>query len=147
MPYCSRCGNQVQESDQFCLRCGAAQQPEAKPAELAADLGSRMPAIFCYFPFLGWIAAIFVLAGDSFRWQRDMRFHGFQGLYLACSWLLYHWVIEEMVIQGQPWVVHRIVRVAYVGVSFFLMFKTGQGDKFRLPVLSDLADQSLAQQR
>jgi uncharacterized membrane protein len=98
---------------------------------------------------VGWIAAISVLAGERYRRERDTRFHAFQGLYLMGAWLLYSWVIEEILdtVVGWPRMLHRMVRLVYVLVSIYLMVKASQREKYRLPVLGDLADQSLREQR
>jgi uncharacterized membrane protein len=115
----------------------------------AGQPSGRTAAVLCYLPYVGWIAAISVLAGERYRRERDTRFHAFQGLYLMGAWLLYSWVIEEILdtVVGWPRMLHRMVRLVYVLVSIYLMVKASQREKYRLPVLGDLADQSLREQR
>jgi uncharacterized membrane protein len=148
MPYCSQCGNAVQDADQFCLRCGAGQKAGVT-AEAPPPPTDRTAAVLCYMPYLGWIAAIYVLAGERYRRERDTRFHAFQGLYLMGAWLLYSWVMEDVVetISRPGLRLHRLVRLAYVVLSIYLMVKASRREKYRLPVLGDLADQSLREQR
>src|SRR5574342_964278 len=98
MPYCVRCGNQVGEADAYCARCGAPQgatPPSPGPSrtrtgrsDFLAGLSPRAASVLCYVPWVGWIAAIVVLAADNFRNNRTVRFHAFQGLYLFVGWLL-----------------------------------------------------------
>jgi len=156
MPFCSNCGTQVNDDDAFCGKCGAPQSsagaPRSKPkpgADPLAGISPTVASVLCYLPFLGWLASIFVLASERFRRNRSMRFHAFQGLYLSIAWLIYDWVIESILYTVIPnaWTISRAVRLAYLAASIFLMFKTSQRETVRLPFISDLADQSVNEQR
>src|ERR1041385_7864427 len=111
MPFCSQCGNQVGPADSYCGRCGARQPTAAAgPHPGARSLDSLNPktaSILCYVPWIGWIAAIVVLASDRFRHDRAVRFHAFQGLYLFVAWLI----------------ADQVVRPVLGGVPFFQLYK------------------------
>ncbi len=161
MPFCSSCGSEVRQNDQFCGRCGAPQTgaPQtgsAPPKAAAATAGDPFPnvndnttAVLCYIPFIGWIASIYVLSVDRFRRNNTVRFHAFQGLYLFVAWLIYDWVIESILfsVMFKAWVVTRFVKLLLVGTWLYLMFKTSQREVVRLPIIGDLADQSIAEQK
>lgn len=153
MPFCSKCGFEVQSGDQFCGRCGSAQTPGAVPPNSVKDplssINDTTASVLCYVPFLGWIAAIYVLSVDRFRTNHKVRFHAFQGLYLFVGWLIYDWVIEGILddIIHRSWIVTRAVRLSLTVTWIFLMFKTSQREVVRIPVIGDLADQSVAEQR
>src|SRR5947199_200368 len=97
MPFCSQCGNQVEQADQFCAKCGA-RQPGAplRTNDAFASLTPRTASILCYIPGLGWIASIIVLASERFRGNQVVRFHAFQGLYLFVAWLIEDWVLKPI---------------------------------------------------
>src|SRR5690349_21352033 len=109
MPFCCQCGLAVGAADQFCGACGARQpgpQPGPEPrtvhADFAGSLSARNAMLLCYIPWVGWIAAIIVLASLRFRRDREVRFHAFQGLYLFVAWLLVDWVLGPA-LQLTPW--------------------------------------------
>ncbi|MBM3759144.1 MAG: zinc-ribbon domain-containing protein [Acidobacteria bacterium] len=156
MPFCSNCGSEVQPNDQFCGKCGAPQLPSTtppKPATGANDpfssIDSNIVAVLCYVPFLGSIASIYVLSAERFRKDNIVRFHAFQGLYLFVAWLIYDWVVEGIIdsFVNRTWVFTRAIRMGLTVTWIFLMYKTSQREVFRVPVIGDLADQSVAEQR
>src|SRR6266545_3098237 len=92
MPFCSKCGNQVDAADRFCARCGSPQPVTAgpqhtRPVDPLSGISSRTASILCYIPVVGWVPAIVILAAQRFRNDRAVRFHAFQGLYLFVAWL------------------------------------------------------------
>jgi uncharacterized membrane protein len=149
MPFCSGCGNQVSQQDVYCRGCGARQPvPEAPPA--SEGISPRTASMLCYIPFVGWIAAIAVLAAERFRGDRAVRFHAFQGLYLFVAWLIVQWVISPLPFlhRGEGFGFFRLdklLELGLVGVSVFMMIKVGQGQTFSLPILGELAQKSAAE--
>ncbi|MGE5645340.1 MAG: DUF4870 domain-containing protein [Acidobacteriota bacterium] len=147
MPYCSQCGNQVQTTDAYCARCGS-RQPAAAPArDFASGVSPRTASILCYVPWIGWLVAIVVLASSSFRNNRAVRFHAFQGLYLFVAWLIVQWVFKpfSFVMPGPHFPIAGILQMALLVLSVFMMIKASQGELYSLPVLGELADRSLAE--
>jgi uncharacterized membrane protein len=171
MPYCCQCGNQVAASDRYCRTCGASQAAAGTPANAAnAPPGGYPPGFppgaaagfwttrnasrLCYFPWLGWIACVLVLATHRFQRDYEVRFHAFQGLYLFVAWLLVDWVVSPMLRmtgygfwQPMPFmgggVLHLLIFVAWI----VMFFKTKRGEHYRLPILGDLAERTVAEQR
>lgn len=157
MAFCTKCGKQVADSDVFCAVCGTRQAaPSSGPAasggpEILHKINERNAAVLCYLPFVGWIPAIVVLASARFRDMRQVRFHAFQGLYLFVAWLLVDWFITPMVSFGphfgpQRAVVH-LLQLVILGAWIFMLVKTSQHQFFRLPVIGEIAERSVAEQR
>jgi uncharacterized membrane protein len=105
--------------------------------------------MLCYIPFVGWIAAIFVLAAQKFRDAPDVRFHAFQGLYLFVAWLLLDWAVV-------PWLplaphhmmfpffsLRRLLKLLLFGVWIFMLIKASREERYSLPLIGDLAERSL----
>ena len=147
MAYCCKCGSGVQDTDSFCAKCGNEQTGARPPADLAASFSPRTAAVLCYVPWLGWIAAIVVLASNSFRTNRTVRFHAFQGLYLFVAWLIVQWVFKPWdFFTGSPHIpVVEIMKLALLVLSIFMMVKAGEGRQYSLPVLGELAERSLTE--
>jgi uncharacterized membrane protein len=108
--------------------------------------------MLCYVPMLGWIASIIVLASPRYRTDRTVRFHAFQGLYLFVLWLLVDWVVMPFahVIPGgrNPMVpIARLMHIAVFGAWIWMIIKTAQEELFHLPIIGDLAERSMAEQR
>ena len=154
MPFCSQCGNAVTQADRFCGRCGAGQPPAAgaspgfRPGAGGDPLGGISPrtaSILCYVPWVGWVAAIVVLAAERFRHNRDIRFHAFQGLYLFVASLMNQWVLHAL-----PWPLphvqlYGLVQLALLGMSIFMMVKAAHEQVYSLPLFGELAARSVAE--
>jgi len=159
MPFCTQCGSQVGESDIFCGSCGARQQTGAapgfsggRPAAAGSDsipfLNNRNAPVLCYLPWVGWLASVIVLATEKFRDQRGVRFHAFQGLYLFVAWLFVDWVLGPLTGYGSATrLLAKMVKLGLVATSIFMLVKTSQGETVRLPLLGELAERSVSEQR
>jgi uncharacterized membrane protein len=151
MPFCTQCGTQVSESDTFCASCGGRQRGASGPIpDFTGGMRPATASVLCYIPFVGWIASIVVLASQRFRTYTDVRFHAFQGLYLFVAWLILDWGIGPFF----PFVPNHMFRFSITGVlklmviaaSVFMMIKTNQGERYRLPIFGELAERSLSEQ-
>lgn len=158
MPFCTQCGKEVQPADVFCGTCGARQNPAGRPSagppphnpanDFLKNLTPRNAALMCYIPVAGWIVSIIVLASERYREQRDVRFHAFQGLYLFVLWLFVDWVFAPFSDSvDAPRIVAKALKAAVFGAWIFMMVKTNQGENFRLPILGELADRSVSEQK
>ena len=153
MPYCCQCGRAVQPSDIYCAACGARQASAAPPpAEYLGSISPRTASILCSIPSVGWSPAIVVLASSRFRQDREVRFHAFQGLYLFVAWLIVSWVLGPvfhfpgMRIHPLPSIA-SLLKVAVIAVWIYMMVTVSQGRLVRLPILGELADRSVSEQR
>jgi uncharacterized membrane protein len=160
MPFCTKCGFQVADVDVFCANCGTPQKAGTAaagaapgmppPADPLRKVSDRNAAILCYLPFVGWVPAIIVLASARFRHNRDVRFHAWQGLYIFVLWLVVDWVLAPMFSFG-PWGPHRLIarsmHLALLATWIFMLVKTAQHELFRLPIIGELAERTVAEQR
>ena len=105
----------------------------------------------CYIPWVGWIPAIVFLALPRFQSNRQVRFHAFQGLYLFVAWLLVDIVLEpflEAIPSPAPFpAVAALLHLAVFAAWVWMIIKTSQDQPYHLPVVGDLAERSLAEQR
>ena len=154
MPYCVQCGKQVSERDQFCSGCGARQggaAPNPNLTDFCANLSNRTMMQLCYIPWVGWAPAIFVIASHRFRTEDRVRFHAFQGLYLFVIWLIADWFLDPMMRFGQPrftlGFVPGVIKLSVLAAWLFMLVKVRQGVDYRLPVVGELAEKSVAEQR
>ena len=94
-----------------------------------------------------------VLASHRYRQNRLARFHAFQGLYLFVAWLIVDTVLSPMFghMPVPIFIFHRgsvdILKLAIFAVWIFMIVKTSQHQLFKLPILGELAERSVAEQR
>ena len=103
--------------------------------------------MLCYIPLIGWLPCIFVLAAHRFQNDRTVRFHAFQGLYLFVVWLLVDRVVSPIFNFGTDFNPGKLLHMAVLGAWVFMLVKTSQQQMFRLPIVGELADRSVAEQR
>lgn len=153
MPFCTQCGTQVAGSDVYCASCGAQQPRNGKassPMDFTGGMKPQTASVLCYIPFVGWIAAVVVLASQRFRTDPVVRFHAFQGLYLFVAWLILDWGVGPFF----AFVPNNVFRISIAGffkllviaASIFMMVKSNQGERYRLPIFGELAERSLQEQ-
>ncbi len=153
MPFCSKCGNTLQPNDRFCKQCGTPQAGPAAASPRSSDpltgLEPHIASALCYLPFIGWIMCIFVLATPRFRTDYLSRFHAFQAIFTFIAYLIYDWVIDEILysVLFQTWIVSRVIRLVFVIGWIFMVYRTSLRETIRIPVLAELADKSVAEQR
>jgi uncharacterized membrane protein len=170
MPFCTQCGGQVGDKDVFCATCGAKQGKDVpggagpnpyssaayatSPASGAAvndplaSVSDRNAAILCYIPWVGWVASIVVLASQRFRDNRDLRFNAFQGLYLFVLWLFVDWIFAPLAgFSEATRILGRLGKFVVFGTWIFMIIQTAQGRLFRLPVIGELAERSVSEQK
>jgi uncharacterized membrane protein len=158
MPYCPQCGTNVGAADKYCVKCGAPQPatavpPTPPPQDFMKGISNRNAALLCYIPMVGWIAAIVVLATDRFRRETQVRFHAFQGLYLFVAWLLVNWVIKPAMYVGGElgYPFHRLItsglQLLIFAAWIFMIVKVSHNEDYRLPIVGELAERSVSEQR
>lgn len=103
--------------------------------------------MLCYIPQLGWIASVLFLASEQYKHERYVRFHAFQGLFLQAAALLF-----SVVFAASPFVYFPFRHLGYRTLLQLLVviaqvvgiIKTVQMHDYRLPVVGDLAEKSMA---
>jgi len=169
MPYCTQCGTQAGADDRFCGKCGARQPGNpsndgapnpyrpAGNADWASGISPKNASLLCYIPWLGWIAAVMVLASQRFKRDTvegpEVRFHAFQGLYLFVAWLIVDWILSPML--SFSWggshmfprplgaLLHLVILAAWI----MMIIKVSQSEHYRLPIIGEMAERSVREQR
>jgi len=152
MPYCCQCGQAVGSRDEFCANCGA-RQGCSPVSDYLHGISPRTASLLCYIPIVGWIVSIVVLASTRFRGDSRVRFNAFQGLYLFVAWLIVDWVLSPMFSISHTWglsfyrIFPVLMKAAILGAWVLMIVKTAQDEVYKLPILGDLAEKSVSEQR
>jgi uncharacterized membrane protein len=159
----------VGPADKFCATCGsqqpaspgasahAAGSPTAPPTDFLGELSGKHAALLCYIPWLGWIAAIIVLASKQYKRDtadaREVRFHAFQGLYLFVAWLIVDWVVSPalrfgMIGMGSAFrPLGGLLQLLILAAWIVMIVKVSHSEHYRLPIIGEMAERSVEEQR
>jgi uncharacterized membrane protein len=160
MPFCGKCGTQVNGS--FCASCGqpvaataggapppnaayAGAAPAAAPA--TAGMADNVAGLLCYI--FGFITGIIFLALAPYNQNKFVRFHAFQSIFLSVAWIGV--IIAERIVSmvflsislalfGLMTVVWMLVALGFLALWIVLLMKAYNGQKWKLPIIGDLAE-------
>lgn len=153
--FCPNCGANVQ--GRFCAKCGTAVDaatapgaptPGARPytagpttAATAGGLADNVAGTLCYV--LGFITGILFLVLAPYNQNKFVRFHAFQSIFLNAAWIVI-WIVEMMMFTLLPWslvsLLSMLLSLAFLGLWIFMLIKAYQGERFKLPIIGDLAE-------
>ena len=161
MAFCPNCGAEVQ--GRFCARCGTAMPDPARTAEQAYSNPGQVPpgaqpygqrsaggmsdnlaGALSYV--LGLITGVLFLVLSPYSQSKFVRFHAFQAIFFHLAAVALSIVLTMlgfilpaalMVVLSLIWM---LISLAGLVVWIILMVKAYNGEKFRLPVIGDLAD-------
>ena len=94
--------------------------------------------------------SIVVLASAKYRDEIETRFHAFQGLYLFVAWLITDWVLSPMMSGASHLLlgfrIGGLLKALIVCAWIFMLVKVSQRERFKLPIIGDLAEKSVTEQ-
>lgn len=146
--HCNQCGVEMVPGSAFCASCGQPASLVATEAGSTTVTAPGMPAnlagALCYLA--GFVTAIIFLALDAYRQDRFVRFHAFQSIFFSAAWIALYialGILESLL----PWTLLRLVAILsiFVSLAFFcvalwLMYRAYNKERFKLPILGDLAE-------
>ena len=107
------------------------------PSTGSSGLTDNIAGALAYIPIIG---LIFLLI-EPYNRNRLIRFHAFQSLFLLAAAIVTNIVIS--VLTSMMWSLYflwAIIRLAYLVLWLFMMFKTYSGVKVVLPIIGPLAE-------
>jgi uncharacterized membrane protein len=120
----------------FCPKCGA--PVSGGGAAPAGGLAENVAGALCYL--LGFITGILFLVLAPYNQNKTIRFHAFQSIFLHVAFLVL-WFVAGMILPSiVSLVLSPIIGLAGLAVWLFMMWKTYQNQKVKLPVIGDLAE-------
>ena len=147
VPHCTKCGNMVADDVGFCPSCGAPQAggvatAMAPAASTQSGLSENVAGLLCYL--LGWITGLIFFLIDK---RPFVRFHAAQSIVVFGGLTVIRIVLSMLFVSGGLtgfsagvgilWLVSLVGLVLWI----LLMVKAYQGEKYRVPLAADLADQ------
>ena len=157
MAFCPNCGASVE--GRFCAKCGTAvgSAPEGTPSgpppggaqqysapATSGALSENVAGALCYV--LGLITGILFLVLTPYNQSKFVRFHAFQAIFFHVAWIGL-WIVETIIAVVMPWQLHMLLSLFTILLSLgglaiwlFLMYKAYNNEKFKLPIIGDLAE-------
>ena len=147
MPHCTKCGTLVADNAGFCPNCGAPLSASgsgpvvANPAGAGSSgMSENVAGLLCYV--LGWVTGLIFYFIDK---RPFVRFHAAQSMVVFGGLTIIRIGLGMLFIAGTGfhlgfgllWLVSIIGFVLWI----LLMIKAYQGEKYRVPIAADLADQ------
>jgi uncharacterized membrane protein len=147
VPHCTKCGTMVADNVGFCPGCGAPQAAGVAPAMAPAagtqsGLSENVAGLLCYL--LGWVTGLIFFLTDK---RPFVRFHAAQSIVVFGGLMVIRIVLTMLFVSsglagfsmglGLVWLVSVVGFVLWI----LLMVKAYQGERFRIPLAADLADQ------
>jgi uncharacterized membrane protein len=147
MPHCTKCGTMVADNVAFCPSCGTPQAAGVAPAMAPAagtqsGLSENVAGLLCYV--LGWVTGLIFYFIDK---RPFVRFHAAQSIVVFGGLTIIRIVLSMLFVAGGAaglsvgFGLLTLVSILGVVLWILLMIKAYQGEKFRIPLAADLADQ------
>ena len=119
-----------------CPGCGKAAAASASATSSSGGgLQDNVAGMLAYFTI---IPAILFLLIEPYNKNKFIRFHAFQCLFLAAAIFVVNVVLTFIPILG--WIISMLLSLACLALWILLVVKAYQGQKFKLPVIGDLAE-------
>jgi uncharacterized membrane protein len=119
-------------------------QPYSQPASSAAGMSDNMAAALAYLFTV--ITGILFLALQPYNRNSFVRFHAFQSIFFFAAWMVF-WIIMTVVTIVLPsmlsvvlGLLSVVVWLGGIAVWILLMVKAYNNERFKLPVIGDLAE-------
>jgi uncharacterized membrane protein len=140
MAFCSGCGTAIADGTSMCAACSAA-APAAAPVATTSSSGSgitdNVAGALAYIAIVG---LIFILI-EPYNKNKFVRFHAFQSLFFAAAvFVAWFGVVILAVIPFIGWLIDFCIIVGLFVTWILLVVKAYQGNRFKLPVIGDLAE-------
>ena len=143
MAFCIACGAQMADGATVCPACGRGTAGAAGVVSPAA-VGGLTDNVAGALAYVTIIPAIVFLVMEPYNRNRFIRFHSFQCIFTAVAWTAL-WIVLGIVVRIPffGWLTFLIWPLISLGgfvIWLILVLKAYQGQKFKLPVIGDIAE-------
>lgn len=155
--FCNKCGATVQATEpppaapsftppqaQASAYQPASSSPMYPAPAAGTGLQSNVAGALCYL--LGVITGIIFLVIAPHNRDRFVRFHAFQAIFFSAAWIIISIVLITLQ-NMMPWPVaiminllFWVLRIGLLVTWLYLMYKAYSNERFKLPVIGDLAE-------
>jgi len=151
MPHCTKCGTMVADASAFCPNCGGPTGVTPVAAGTRSGLTENVAGLLCYV--LGWLTGLIFFLIDK---RPYVRFHAAQslvvfgglhivrivlGMAFGIGWWMGGWGLGTGVGVGMfGGLLVGLIGLVSLVLWILLMIKAYQGERFKVPVAGDFAE-------
>jgi len=106
-------------------------------AKTSLDLDESVEGLLCYI--VGWITGIVFLVLE--KENKFVRFHALQSLLTFLPLSVLAWILGWIPFVG--WALAALIWILMVTLWFILVFQAYRGEKYKLPLVGDIAERGL----
>jgi uncharacterized membrane protein len=148
MPHCTKCGATVADNAAFCPSCGAPQSAAGAAAPVSvvsssssatSGMAENVAGLLCYV--LGWVTGLIFFFIDK---RPFVRFHAAQSIVVFGGLTIIQLALSVIFTAGGVALgfgLRSLLSILGFVLWILLMIKAYQGERYRLPIAADLADQ------
>jgi uncharacterized membrane protein len=133
--FCQQCGTPVAAAT---TTSGAA---APQPAVATSGITSNVAGLLCYI--VGFITGIIFLVIEPYKRDSFVRFHAFQSIFYSVGCMIIMYALF-FALPWSMWPLIALIRLLFFVGWIFLMFKAYNNERFKLPVIGDLAEKQAA---
>jgi uncharacterized membrane protein len=121
--------------------------PGAQPyaaTPTSGGLTENLAGALCYI--LGLITGVLFLVLAPYNQSKFVRFHAFQAIFFHVSWIAL-WIVDMIISIAMPWGLQMVTSLLWIAIALgglfvwlFLMYKAYNNERFKLPIIGDLAE-------
>jgi len=149
---CGNCGLEMISGAAFCPSCGrpagqswvGTESASRTSAVTSSGLQPNVAGSLCYL--VGFITGIFFLVAEPYKRDPFVRFHAYQSIFVSVAAIVVR-IGFGVLLSIMPWslwslisMVSALVLLAFFLLFLLLMFKAYSNERFKLPVIGDLAE-------
>lgn len=155
--YCRECGSEISEKAEICPECGvrvSKSKSQSMDSPTESGLEENVAGALAYI--LGLISGLFFYVTEDEN--GFVRFHALQSIIFSVTAFILYWILNtlmfSLIFSPGMWtagggmlfslfsLITSLISLALLGVWAFLMYKAYNGEKYKLPVIGDLAEQN-----
>jgi uncharacterized membrane protein len=167
MAFCRNCGAQLADGSAFCSGCGSSTATTTTSTSMPTTAGAPAPAplattttsapmtsnVAGALSYIVIVGIVFLII-DPYKRDRFVRFHAFQAIFFTVAVIIVFIVLGilasgTLFLSGAMftlmWGLYLLFRLAVFVCWVFLVFKAYNNEKFKLPVIGDIAEKQAAQ--
>ena len=149
MAFCPKCGKELAAEARFCPNCGATNNPTPMtgPAPVMNAYGTQtglqpnIAGLLCYV--VGWVTGLIFYFVEK---DRFVRFHAVQSIIVFGGIQIVQLVLTRLLfaVSYRLWPLASLLNTVFwfgeVALWLLLVFKAYNNEKFKLPIVGDVAE-------
>lgn len=132
---CTKCGAEIKAGEQFCGECGEPIPGSTGTRIKTSGTGENTKGALCYL--FGWLSGLVFLLIE--KESKFVRFHAIQSIITNLILTVILFAVEPESIYDD-YTLYTLIALLALILWIVLMYKAYKGEKYKLPVIGDFAE-------